>query len=81
VGEIVRDLGGGRVTKEDRIDFDVGIDSLAEPGSRIQRGECLARIHAASRRDAKNARDRLETVFEISSRPAGGSRLIVELIG
>ena len=81
IGEIVRDLGGGRVTKDDKINFEVGIDAMVEPGSRVRGGDCLARIHAATAREAKDARDRLAGAFEISSRPKEAPRLIVEVIG
>jgi thymidine phosphorylase len=32
VGEVIHDLGGGRLTKESVIDHDVGVDQLAKPG-------------------------------------------------
>ena len=32
IGEVIRDLGGGRLTKESGINYDVGIDRIAKPG-------------------------------------------------
>ena len=40
LGEVVRDLGGGRFTKESGINYDVGVDAIAKPGEAIQAGWC-----------------------------------------
>lgn len=74
VGEIVRDLGGGRLTKESVINYDVGVDSLAKPGERVKPGFLLARIHAADQPQAELARVKLKTAFEISPKKSGGRR-------
>ncbi|MDW8311052.1 MAG: thymidine phosphorylase, partial [Verrucomicrobiales bacterium] len=68
VGEIVRDLGGGRFTKESAINPDVGVDHLAKPGERIAKGDVLARIHAADSEAASAAHERLRTAFQIAPR-------------
>lgn len=80
IGEIVRDLGGGRLQKESVIDFDVGIDQLAKPGQPIKSGEMLARIHAANNESAEIARAKLATAFEIWDKPPQLSPLISEII-
>ncbi|MFM2295419.1 MAG: hypothetical protein RLZZ350_1832, partial [Verrucomicrobiota bacterium] len=46
LGEVIRDLGGGRLTKESVINFDVGVDQLAKPGEAVKPGAILCRIHA-----------------------------------
>ena len=69
VGEIIRDLGGGRLTKESAINHEAGIDRLARPGETVAASSVLARIHAGSPADAQAARTRLEPVFEISDEP------------
>jgi len=66
IGEVVRDLGGGRHTKESVINFDVGIDHLAKPGERIKAGAPLCRVHATSRPQAREARLRLQSAFGMS---------------
>src|SRR6266436_6131882 len=35
IGEVVRDLGGGRLTKESVINYDVGVDWLSKPDERV----------------------------------------------
>ena len=68
IGEVIRDLGGGRLTKESTINYDVGIDRLAKPGEAVQKNSVLARIHAANPSHAKSACARLQAAFEISTR-------------
>ncbi|MDB6026936.1 MAG: deoA, partial [Verrucomicrobiales bacterium] len=69
VGEIVRDLGGGRLTKESKINHEVGIDRLAKPGEMIQTGSIFARVHAASEQEADVALSRLRTAFTFCDEP------------
>jgi len=80
IGEVIRDLGGGRLTKETKINFDVGVDRLAKPGDKVQPGSTLCRIHAVTLADADAAAKRLETAFAISRSAPRPSRLIAEVI-
>ena len=80
IGEVIRDLGGGRLTKESAIDYDVGVDRLAKPGERVGKNSILARIHATGQSQAKSACARLKTAFEVSARPGKAVPLVVEII-
>jgi thymidine phosphorylase len=80
IGEVIRDLGGGRLTKESAINYDVGIDRLAKPGEAVQKNSVLARIHAADQSQAKSACARLRAAFEISAMPPRATRLVAEII-
>lgn len=80
IGEVVRDLGGGRLTKEAVINYDVGVDRLAKRGDGVKLGVVLARIHAADRTQADLAQKRLAAAFEISARPPVIAPLISEVI-
>jgi thymidine phosphorylase len=55
VGETVRNLGGGRLTKETVIQPDVGVDHVAKPGETVRPGDLLARVHAMNNDDATGA--------------------------
>jgi pyrimidine-nucleoside phosphorylase len=68
IGEVIRDLGGGRLTKESVINYDVGVDQIAKPGGRVEKSGALCRVHAASGAQAGVAAARLKTAFVISSR-------------
>jgi pyrimidine-nucleoside phosphorylase len=68
IGEVIRDLGGGRLMKESAINCDVGVDRLTKPGERVEKSGALCRVHAANGAQAGVAAPRLETAFVISAR-------------
>ena len=68
VGEVIRDLGGGRLTKESVINHDVGVDQLAKPGERVEKSAILCRVHAADRAQAAAVGARLKAAFGYSAR-------------
>ena len=80
IGEVTRDLGGGRLTKEAEINHEVGLDQLAKPGDAVKVGSTLARIHAVTHRQAKQAAFRLRCAFEIAPFPPAARRLIADVI-
>lgn len=81
LGEVIRDLGGGRLTKEATINYDVGVNQLAKPGESIKAGAALCRIHAADAKQADLARARLEAAFAIFPKPPKRMRLMAQVIG
>ncbi len=80
LGEVIRDLGGGRLTKESTINYDVGVDHLLKPGEPVKKGATLCRIHAANPKQTTAAITRLQAAFEVSSRPTKPARLVVAVI-
>ena len=80
IGEVIRDLGGGRLTKESAINYDVGIDRIAKPGERVEKSVALCRVHAANTAQAEVATTRLKMAFEISARLPVAARLVHETI-
>jgi thymidine phosphorylase len=80
IGEVIRDLGGGRLTKDSAINFDVGVDWIAKPGERVEKPGTLCRVHAADSVQARTAVVRLNAAFEISTKRPAEVPLIVEVI-
>ncbi|HKI68578.1 MAG TPA: hypothetical protein VKA67_03250, partial [Verrucomicrobiae bacterium] len=80
IGEVIRDFGGGRLTKESKINYNVGVDQLAKPGERVEKSATLCRVHAASSSQARTALAHLQTAFEISSERPARTPLIEEII-
>ena len=80
IGEAVRDLGAGRFTKESAINYNVGVDKIAKPGERGEKNSVLARVHASTHAQAKEAITRLKTAFKISPEPVKVAPLISEII-
>ncbi len=81
IGEVVRDLGGGRLTRDSRIDHHVGLDQIAKPGMRVERGAVLARVHARSEPEARAALERLRPALQIAGAAPVAAPLVVEVIG
>jgi pyrimidine-nucleoside phosphorylase len=63
IGEVIRDLGGGRLTKDSVINYDVGVDRIAKPGERVEKSGVLCRVHAADEAQAEAAVARLKAAF------------------
>jgi pyrimidine-nucleoside phosphorylase len=80
IGEVIRDLGGGRLTKDSAINYDVGVDQIAKPGERVEQNGGLCRVHAVDSVAAKAAALRLKTAFKISAKRPVKTPLIVEII-
>jgi pyrimidine-nucleoside phosphorylase len=80
IGEAVRDLGAGRLTRDSVIDYETGIDRLAKPGERVEKNGVLARIHAASGAQAEAAKLRVQSAFKISAARPKVARLIAATI-
>lgn len=77
IGGVIRDLGGGRQTKDSVIQPHVGIDAIAHIGEPRRAGETLCRVHTSTEADASVAIARLEGAFEISDQPpAPGPRIL-----
>lgn len=80
LGEIIRDLGAGRLTKDAAIDYDVGIDRLIKPGEQVKPASILARIHASDAEQASIALERLKSAFEFSETPPAAAKLVTDII-
>ena len=80
IGEVIRDLGGGRFTKESAINYDVGVDQIAKPGERVEKSGVLCRVHATSYEEAKMSKDRLLAAFTVSPKPVKLAPLVVGII-
>lgn len=80
LGEIVRDLGGGRLTRESELDYEAGFDTIIKPGESVKKNSVLARIHGrdCSRLEAQT--DRALAAFIISDSAAPPISLIAEII-
>ena len=80
IGEVIRDLGGGRLAKDSPVNYDVGVDQIAKPGERLEKRDALCRLHAADAAQARPAALRLRGAFEFSARPVKPARLVTEII-
>ena len=69
-------LGTGRKVKTDQIDPSVGLVLHKKVGDRVERGESLLQIHAASPSQAETVRDQLLQAYRFSSSPTAVPPLV-----
>jgi thymidine phosphorylase len=80
IGEVIRDIGGGRLIKESAINYDVGVDRLVNPGERVEKAGTLCRVHTTSEEQAKTALVRLKTAITITAKQPKLTPLVMEVI-
>lgn len=66
IGLIAQQLGAGRLTKEDRIDYQVGLVMYVRSGQEIQKGDPLYTIYANDEQKCENAEKRMQEAIRIS---------------
>ena len=80
LGEILRDLGAGRLTKESSIHVEVGLDCIAKPGEWMKPSSTLCRIHATDAAQAKAMVRRIKVAFKITPQRPSPTPLIAEIV-
>lgn len=80
IGETVRDLGGGRLTKDSMINYDNGVDALVKPGEKVAKGSLLARVHGSTREAAEAAAGRVAAAITVADHSPAPRPLIHEVI-
>jgi thymidine phosphorylase len=77
IGLAVVELGGGRRKASDRIDHRVGFSGVVSLGQWVERGQPLARVHAAHEVDAEAAVARLQQCIRIGEAPPAPAPLLI----
>lgn len=80
IGRISLLLGGGRETKESKIDLTVGVVLNKKRGDKVAKGEVLATIHANNKEKLTQARERLIAAYTIIEKSVEKEHLIKEII-
>jgi len=74
-------LGGGRETKEDKIDHAVGLEFHKRIGDRVDKGAPLVTIHYNSAAKLDEAKARIASAFTFSENETAKKKLIRRLVG
>ena len=80
VGEISRNLGAGRIKKEDIILPEVGVVLEKKVGYAVKKGEILAYIHANNEELANNQAKELQKVYEIQNNKPEPKKNVLKVI-
>jgi thymidine phosphorylase len=76
IGFSVVGLGGGRISNDQKIDHSVGFDRILPIGTRVNRGDVLARVHANSLDSAEVASLQYISSMSFSSDPVTEPQII-----
>jgi len=74
-------LGGGRETKEDKIDHGVGLEFHKRIGDHVENGEPLVTIHYNSAAKLDESKARIGAAFTFSENKTAEKKLIRRLVG
>jgi pyrimidine-nucleoside phosphorylase len=77
IGELVRDLGGGRKSKSDAIDREVGLILKVRQNDRVEYGQTLCEVHKNDAVSETEAAERVLDAFRIVSVSPGMADLIL----
>ena len=80
IGQAVVNLGGGRMKKEDQIDYDVGVEVLKKIGDKVSMGEPLLYIYANNETKGLMQVETLRSSFHFSQEPVAKSKEILDVI-
>lgn len=80
IGEVANYLGAGRLEKDDKIDYSVGIVMNKKIGDFIKKGDILLYIHANDKEKLEGAKKELENCFEYTKDACDELKIILEVI-
>jgi thymidine phosphorylase len=73
-------LGAGRQTKDDQIDYAVGVLCHRKRGDRVAQGEALCEIHAQTEDAAAEAARELEAAYVLADEPPPERPVVIDVI-
>ncbi|MBE7033495.1 MAG: thymidine phosphorylase [Ruminococcaceae bacterium] len=80
IGNICVDLGGGRKTKEDKIDHTAGIILVKKTGDKVEKGEVIARVYTNKEDVVIKAAEDFLNAIEIADKKPEMQKLIYEVV-
>jgi pyrimidine-nucleoside phosphorylase len=80
IGQAALHLGAGRRTKDDPIDYSVGVVCRKKRGDGVEPGETLAEVHAADDASAEAAAADVLTAYELGDDPPPERPIVLETI-
>ena len=81
LGLAVVALGGGRVVESDPVDPAVGLSDVIRLGTRVEKGQALAVVHASRPMQADRAVAAVRAAITLGDAATSTPELIVERIG
>ncbi|MDY4593278.1 MAG: thymidine phosphorylase [Eubacteriales bacterium] len=79
IAEVVRDMGGGRLKVEDKIDPWVGVEMTVNVGDKVAKGDTVAKIYY-NHIGHENLKEKVQSAVAIDSQKPKQNKLILEII-
>jgi thymidine phosphorylase len=79
IGLAVIVLGGGRKQPDDKIDYGVGFDRLTAIGTKIEKGDVIARIHANTEDERKEGAKMLNSAYTLGDKAPDNPLIITRI--
>jgi pyrimidine-nucleoside phosphorylase len=67
VGKVACELGAGRIKKEDKIDYSVGITIQKKVGDKVNIGDCLGKIYAIDEKSLQEAKEKMLNIIKVQN--------------
>jgi len=80
VGRAALHLGAGRRTKDDTIDYAVGVVCRRKRGDQVAAGDVLAEVHARDEASAADAVREVLAAYELADEPPPARGLVLEVL-
>lgn len=80
VGKLASSLGAGRIKKEDKIDFCVGIVLNKKVADKVEKNDILAYIHANQKDKMEEAKNRLLQIIKIEEQENKKEKVILKIM-
>ena len=80
IGQAVVNLGGGRLKRDDEIDYQVGIEMLKQIGDKVSSGEPLLYIYANDETKGLMQVEMLRNSYHFSEGPVNPPKEILDII-
>ncbi len=80
IGRAACELGAGRKTKEDSIDYSAGIVLCKKTGDLVRRGDVLARFYTSDEKKTESAKELFACALEFSKQKTETGALILDII-
>ena len=77
---VVVELGGGRRKPSDTVDAAVGISDILPLGTKVEKGEPVAIVHAASKEEAEHAAEMIAVCYGIDDAATEIGNVVLERI-
>ena len=74
------DLGGGRKTKDDKIDHTAGIILIKKTGDKVEKGEVIAKLYTNKENAVPVAEKDFLCSIEITNKKPAEQKLIYEVV-